>query len=77
MEQCSDCRFHNSVKERDKSSGSQKTRHYCRRFPPILMDLKDTDALLYLQPNVKPRDWCGEYQPSGDANKPRGTLYAF
>jgi hypothetical protein len=54
VDECSNCRFFFRVKKLGED------RMVCRRFPPILMDLR-APAAVYFQPTTEKTDWCGEY----------------
>lgn len=51
---CNNCKFYHF----SNSIGS----HQCRKSPPVL--IPDVDKLHAYWPDIKPNDWCGEFQSS-------------
>lgn len=53
LECCANCRF-------AKSIGDES--HFCRRFPPKLVDQNESGDFVCEHPIVMDSDWCGEHK---------------
>ena len=59
-EQCSNCKF---WEEEDAFVGEDRTYGQCKRYPPLIQELEQSDWPKW--PKTYSVNWCGEWEAKG------------